>query len=68
MPQNQYAHAHKARVASGEAKPKADNNSMTIEGANVIDESGPEMPKAPPAPRSPIAQDDAFHKYRTSQT
>jgi hypothetical protein len=68
MPHSQYSHAHKARVAAGEVKSKGDNNSMVIEGANVVDESGPLMPKATPAPRSPIPQDDVFHKYRTEQT
>lgn len=49
------------------AAPKGDNNSMSIEGANVIDKT--EAPgKIPPAPRSPLKQDDAYQKQRVSTT
>lgn len=50
------------------AKPKApagDNNSMTVEGANVVDKTEPPG-KIPPAPRSPLKQDDAYQKQRVS--
>jgi hypothetical protein len=52
-----------AKVA---AKPaQKDNNSMSIEGANVVDKT--EAPgKIPPAPRSPLAQDDAYHSQRVT--
>ena len=67
MPQQgQYSHAHKACQASGDA-PKKDNSSMTIEG-NVIDESGPGIPKLPPKQSPQLPADDAFLKYRTQQT
>ena len=65
MAQNQYSHAHKARQDAGLAKPKGDNNSMTIEGPNVVDESG-SAPKVPPKKPS-LPSDDIFLKYRTSQ-
>jgi hypothetical protein len=39
---------------------------MTIDG-NVVDLSG-DHPKLPPAPRSPIPQDDPYHKERTETT
>jgi hypothetical protein len=64
MAQNQYSHAHKARQDAGLAKPKGDNNSMTIDG-NVVDESGT-APKVPPKKPS-LPSDDIFLKYRTSQ-
>jgi hypothetical protein len=68
MPQGpSYTAAHKARIAAGKAAPK-DKSSMTIEG-NVVDLSDPDkMPKATPAPRSPIPQDDPYHKERVETT
>ena len=66
---SQYAAVHEMRKKAGVAKssPK-DNNSMTIDG-NVVDLSDPDkMPKAAPAPRSPIPQDDPYHKERTETT
>jgi hypothetical protein len=50
--------------ASKVAAPK-EKTSMSIEGANVVDKpSDGSAPKIPPAPRSPIPSDDAFHKSR----
>lgn len=64
--QSQYHAAYKARKKA-EEKP-ADNNSMTIEGADVVDESGPDLPKIPPKKDMTFPVDDAFAKYRTQQT
>lgn len=56
----------KGLTAAGKnAKPKT---SMTVEGSNVVDLSDKtKAPKVPPAPLSPIPQDDAFTKMRTQQ-
>jgi hypothetical protein len=65
----QYAQVHEMRKKAGVAKPAPkENNSMTIDG-NVVDLSDPDkMPKATPAPRSPIPQDDPYHKERVETT
>jgi len=63
---NDYAVAHKARKDSGQAK---DNNSMKIDiEGGFVDGSNPDHIKLTEPPRSPIKQDDPFHKYRTQQT
>jgi hypothetical protein len=58
----------KAAPAKKAAAPKPaakDNNSMTVEGANVVDRT--KAPgDIPPAPRSPLKQDDAYQKQRVS--
>lgn len=53
-----------AKAPTAKPAPK-DNNSMTIEGANVVDKTAAPG-NIPPAPRSPLAQDDAYHKQRTT--
>ena len=63
----QYSHAHKARQATGDAPKKQENNSMTIDGPNVIDESGDSFPKVPPKPSPQVPSDDSFKKWRTEQ-
>ena len=66
MPQQgQYSHAHKARQAAGDA-PKKDNNSMTIEGANVVDETGTH-PVVPPKKSPQLPSDDSSLRWRTEQ-
>jgi len=63
---NDYAVAHKARKDSGQAK---DNNSMKIDiDGGYVDSTNPNKIKLTEPPRSPIPQDDPFHKYRTQQT
>lgn len=43
-------------------------SSMTIEGPNVVDESGDKMPTIPPAPEQPVLPvDDPFRKMRLSK-
>ena len=67
MPGSGYRSIYEQRVKDGTAKPAPkDNNSMTIDG-NVVDLTD-EHPKVPPAPRSPIPQDDPYHKHRTETT
>jgi hypothetical protein len=63
---NQYSHAHKARQAAGLA-PKKDNNSMTIEGDNVVDETGT-RPVVPPKQSPQLPSDDSSLRWRTEQT
>jgi len=61
-----YAVAHKARKDAGVAK---DHNSMRIDiDGGYVDATDPNHIKLPEAPRSPIKQDDPFHKYRIQQT
>jgi hypothetical protein len=64
---SQYALVHEMRKKAGLAKPSPkENNSMTIDG-NVVDLTE-DHPKVPAAPRSPIPQDDPYHKERTETT
>jgi len=63
---NDYAEAHKARKATGQAK---DNNSMKIDvEGGYVDATNPDHVKLTEPPRSPIKQDDPFYKYRTQRT
>jgi hypothetical protein len=64
MPQSQYSHAHKARQAAGLA-PK-ENNSMRIDGANVVDETGA-RPQVPPKQSPQLPSDDSSLRWRTEQ-
>ena len=67
MPQN-YRDIYNDRKKAGIAKqaPK-DNNSMTIEGPNVIDESGDKMPKVPEKQGPTLPVDDSFKNLRTQK-
>jgi hypothetical protein len=70
MPGPSYKHVYDQRVKDGTAKqtPK-DNNSMKIDiEGGYIDATDPKNVKLPPAPRSPIPQDDPLHKYRVETT
>jgi len=57
----QYAEAYKLRQQS------KDNNSMSIEGPNIIDESGPDFPNMPKKSSPQLPIDDPFKKFRTEQ-
>lgn len=57
----------KSLASPGKRAPKG-KASMSVEGSNVVDLSGDKAPKIPPAPRSPIPLDDAFHASRTEKT
>jgi hypothetical protein len=65
MPGPSYRHLYEQRVKDGVAK-QAPKTSMTIDG-NVVDLTE-DHPKVTPAPRSPIPQDDPYHKERTETT
>ena len=58
------------RVKDGVAKQASkDKNSMNIDvPGGYVDETNPDHPKLPPAPGSPIPQDDPFHKDRVETT
>lgn len=60
-----YRDVYEQRVASGEAKPKGDNNSITVEGA--IDKSNDKLPKVPTLPSTTLPVDDPYKKMRTEQ-
>lgn len=63
---NDYGAAHKARKDAGQAK---DNNSMKIEvDGGYVDATDPNHIKLTEPPRSPIPQDDPFHKYRVEKS
>jgi len=70
VPGPSYRAVYDQRVKDGKAKPAPkDNNSMKIDvEGGYVDETNPDHPKLPPAPRSPIPQDDPAHKYRVETT
>jgi hypothetical protein len=70
MPAPSYRPLYEQRVKEGKAKqaPK-DNNSMKIDvEGGYVDATDPAHVKLPPAPRSPIPQDDPYHKDRVETT
>lgn len=61
----QYSQAHKVRQATGDA-PKKENNSMTVDGENVVDESG-SRPQVPAKHSPQLPTDDSSLRWRTEQ-
>ena len=65
-----YRRIYLQRIKQGHAKKAtpSDRNSITIDGPNIVDESGSHLPKVPPKPEQPqLPVDDAFRKLRTNQ-
>jgi hypothetical protein len=65
-----YRKVYLDRVKQGHARPpagtsKGDNNSITFDSPNVVDET--QAPKVPPKPSPQLPIDDAFKKYRTEK-
>lgn len=64
-PKNQYNQVFKQRQKQGLTP--HNNSSMKIEGAGILDESGPKFPSLPTKTSPTLPTQDPFLKLRTEQ-